>query len=89
MRIDSMWEKISQMCLAQTFISSERMLTLTSFVLDHFHFALAMPSKMISPQEFTQTFALMTFRAQRAKFWLVGFRSGGLNSTPHVIHEAS
>jgi len=43
-------------------------------VSDHFHLALAIPSKIISAQEFTQTFALMTFRAQRAKIWLVGFR---------------
>jgi hypothetical protein len=36
MRIDSMWEKMSQMCLAQTFISSERMLTLIGSVSDLF-----------------------------------------------------
>ena len=51
-----------------------RMLTLIGSASDHFHLALAIPSKIISAQEFTQTFAWMTFRAQRAKFWLVGFR---------------
>ena len=44
------------------------MLTLICSVSDHFHFVLAMPSKLIWPQEFTQTFVLTTFRAQRAKF---------------------
>ena len=44
------------------------------FCFGAFHFVLAVPSKIISPQEFTQTFALMTFRAQRAKFRLVDFR---------------
>ena len=39
------------------------MLTLIGSVSGHFHFALAIPSKIISAQEFTQTFALMTFRA--------------------------
>jgi len=50
------------------------MLTPIGFVSDRFHIVLAVPSKIISPQEFTQTFALMTFRAQRAKFRLVDFR---------------
>ena len=44
------------------------------YVLDRFHLVLAIPSKIISPQEFTQTFALMKLRAQREKFCLVGFR---------------
>ena len=73
-RIDAMWEKMSQMFLAQIFVSLERMLTQIGSVLDRFHFILAVPSKIISPQEFTQTFAFMTFRAQRAKFRLVDFR---------------
>ena len=40
------------------------MLTLISSVSDHFHFALAIPSKIIWPQEITQTFMLMTFCVQ-------------------------
>ena len=51
------------------------MLTLIYSVSDHFHFVLAIPSKIIWPQEFTQTFVLMKFRAQRAKFCLVYFDS--------------
>jgi len=49
------------------------MLTLIGSVLDHFHFALAIHSKIISPQEFAQMLALIKFRAQQAKFWLAGF----------------
>ena len=70
-RIDAMWEKMSRMCLAYIFVSLERMLTPIGCVSDRFHFVLAVPSKIISPQEFTQTFVLMTFCAQRAKFGLV------------------
>ena len=56
-----------------TFVSLERMLITIGSVLDRFHFVLAIPSKIISPQEFTQMFVLMTFRAQRAKICLVDF----------------
>ena len=72
-----MWQKMSQMWLAKlakTFVSLERMLTPIGSVSDRFHFVLAIPSKIIWPQEFTQTSVLMTFCAQRAKFCLVDFR---------------
>ena len=69
------------------------MLTPIGFVSDRFHIVLAVPSKIISPQEFTQTFVLMTFRAQRAKFRLVDFRylgSGrGFKGASRVVHGAS
>ena len=62
------------MSLALTFVSLERRPALIGLASDHFHIILPIQTKTFSPQEFTQTFDLMNFCAQRAKFWLVDFR---------------
>ena len=63
------------------------------FCLGPFSYVLAVPSKIISTQEFTQTFALMTFSAQRAKFWLVKLQKPGhgrgIDGTSSMVHGAS
>ena len=57
------------------FVSLKQMLTPIGSISDRFHFVLAIPSKIIRSQEFTQTFVSMTIRAQIAKFALLIFDS--------------
>lgn len=45
------------------------------FVLPvQFHFVLPVQIKIFNAQEFTESFALIKFPAQRANFWLVDFQ---------------
>ena len=64
-------KKQAQMCLAQSFIGSDRKLNCTRLFAELFYFMLQVPSQAINTRDLTLLLALMKFRAWLAKFCLV------------------